>query len=529
MRPTLTSRLSAATVTTPTATILHYLSLGLVVLVGAFLRFTMLRQQSLWFDEIDVVVRAQRPLDEVLRTFIQAGENGPLYNILLALWVRLVGVSEIAVRVPSAVAGVLAIPLMYALARRTVGPTAGLLAAGLLTISPYHIWYSQEAKMYTLVVLLALLSSLALVEALERDRRLPWAAYAISTTLMFYTHVATVLVFVAQTIYVILARRAWPGRERGWFVAAAVLTLPYIPVALWALRVIGGGVSTWQADVGLWEAIRILGVKMAVNRADAVIEARGALLYAALAVGGTLVLAQRQRVRRWWLLFLSLAVVPVVGLYLVSLRQSVFSDRYAIVALPAYLMLVSAAVVWLVRGRRSWPFGALAIFLLLAFAWGPIRDVNRSETAQKEDWRSSYADLARRAQPGDGVIVHPGYLITTYEYFQQREPRLNDYPVAVIPSFKVKWLDEPLMVNTLREQLPGATRIWLVQSPVRVPEADPDVTLEGWLATHGQRLYESEVNGVSLSLFALNSPLQRLNSVSAWHRTPFHLSIMIRF
>ena len=507
MRTSHPSRLSVASVPLPTATVLHYLSLGMIIIVGGVLRLTMLRQQSLWFDEIDVVVRAQRPLDEVLRTFVAAGENGPLYNILLALWVRLVGVSEIAVRFPSAVAGILSIPLIYALARRTVGPTTGLFAAGLLAISPYHIWYSQEAKMYTLVVLLALLSSLALAEALGRNSRLLWAAYAIATTLMFYTHVATVLVFVAQTLYVVVTRRSWAGRERGWLVAAAVLTLPYVPVALWAMRVVGGGVSTWHGNIGLWDAVRTLGVKMAVNRADAAIEVGGALLYAGFAVVGVIVLARRQGAPRWWLLIASLAVVPIAGLYLVSLRQSVFSDRYAIVALPAYLLLVSAGVASLVRGRVSWPLGALAIFLLLAFAWGPIRDINRSEATQKEDWRSGYADIARRAEPGDAMIVHPGYLITTYEYFQQREPRLSDYPVAVIPSFAVKWLDEPLMVSMLREQLAGATRVWLVQSPDRVPLADPDQILKGWLAAHGQPLYTYEVNGVSITLFELDEPL----------------------
>lgn len=361
--------------------------------------------------------------------------------------------------------------------------------------------------MYTMVVLLALLSNLLLAQALERNRPLLWGGYALATTLMFYTHIATVLVFVGQSLYVLLARRAWPGRERGWLIAAAVLTVPYIPVALWALRVIGGGVVTWHSDVGLWDAVRIIGIKLAVNRADASIEARGALLYVLLAVVGIGALAMRRRQERWWLLLVCLATVPVVGLYLVSLRQSVFSDRYAIVALPTYLILVGAAVATLLGGKRSWPLGALAIFLLLVFAWGPIRDVNRSEAAQKEDWRSAYADIAVRAEPGDGVILHPGYLITTYEYFQQREPRLVGHPVAAIPSFRVGWLNEPLMIGMLDDQLPGVSRLWFVQSPDRVPSDDPNGTLERWLLSNGDVLYESEVNGVRTTLIALDTPL----------------------
>ncbi|MDQ3547315.1 MAG: glycosyltransferase family 39 protein [Chloroflexota bacterium] len=488
------------------ATVVHYAVLAAIIVAGAVLRLTALNRQSLWFDEIDVVVRAQQPLGTVLRTFVAEGENGPLYNILLALWIRVAGISELAVRFPSAVAGTLAIPLIYLLARRLAGATTGLLAAGLLAISPYHVWYSQEAKMYALVVLLALASSACLVEALERDQKRWWVAYTILTTLLFYTHVATVLIFVAQSLYVIVTRRAWRGRERGWVASVAILTLPYLPIAVWALRVVGGGVQTWQPDVGFWDAARILGIKFAVNRADEIIETCGALLYAVLALAGTLVLARQGRRERWWLLLVSLSVVPIVGLYLVSLRQSVFSDRYAIVALPAYLILVAVAVIWLTRQRMLWPVGAAVLFLLLAFAWGPLRDVNRSTAAEKEDWRSAFAWVAERVEPGDVLLLHPGYIITTYDYFSQREPRLAEYPVATIPSFNVRWLNEPLMVQMIREQSGDARRYWLIESPVRADGEDPDARLAAWLQRRGTLLDEHTVNGVHVRLFELAEP-----------------------
>ncbi len=491
---------------TDVAAVAHYAVLTAIFIAGTGLRLTALNRQSLWFDEIDVVVRAQQPLGTVMRTFVAQGENGPLYNILLALWVRVAGISEIAVRFPSAIAGTLAIPLIYLLARRVAGATSGLLAAGLLAISPYHVWYSQEAKMYAMVVLLALTSSLCLVESLQRNQSRWWAAYAIVTTLLFYTHVATVLIFVAQSIYVVVNRNAWRGRERGWLIATAVLTLPYVPIAIWALRVVGGGVQTWQPDVGLWDAARIVGIKFAVNRADAVIETRGALLYVALALIGTLALAKRRRSERWWLLLGLLSAVPVVGLYVVSLRQSVFSDRYAIVSLPAYLVLIAAAVAWMLRDRRFWSVGAVMIFLLVAFAWAPLREVNRSSAAEKEDWRSAYALVADRAEPGDALLLHPGYIITTYAYYSQREPRIGDHAVATIPSFNVRWLDEPLMVQMIRDQVGDVRRFWLIESQVRAEGEDPDERLAGWLYRRGTLLGEHVINGVLVRLFELAEP-----------------------
>jgi uncharacterized membrane protein len=495
----------ALTLPRSAAVAIHYALLASIVVVAAYLRFTALNRQSLWFDEVDVVVRAQQPLGRVLHTFVAAGENGPLYNILLALWVRMAGISEIAVRFPSAVAGTLSVPLIYLLGRRLAGASVGLLAAGLLAISPYHVWYSQEAKMYAIVVLLALASTAALVEALERNRGWWWVAYAATTTLMFYTHVVSVLVFAAQVLYALLTHRAWRGRERSWLLAVGALTLPYVPIALWAVLVIGGRVPTWQPNVGLWDAMRILAIKFAINRYDMAIQEHAALLYALLAGAGVALLAARRLRERWWLLLVALSIVPIVGLWVVSLRQSVFSDRYAIAALPAYLILIAAGIAGLIRHRVAWPAGAAALFLVLTFAWAPLRDVNRAQTAQKEDWRSAYAWVADRGQPGDVIIVQPGYLITTYTYFSQREPRLQQYPVATIPSFKVGWLTEPLMVERIREQVGDAHRFWLIESPERAPDEDPDGILDGWLASNGQQQNELIVNGVHVTLYAFDA------------------------
>mgnify|MGYP001053484203 CR=1 FL=1 len=492
------------------AALAHYAALGAVILIGAYLRLTDLSRQSLWFDEVDVVVRAQRPLDQVLHTFVQQGENGPLYNLMLALWIRVAGISEIAVRFPSAVAGTLAIPLIYLLGRRVAGSTVGLLAAGLLAISPYHVWYSQEAKMYSIVVLLALASTYTFVAALQTNERLWWVAYVVVTSLMFYTHVVTVLVFVAQSLYAVLTYRSWRGREKSWLVAAAALTLPYVPIAIWAAKVVGltnTQVATWQPPVALWDAIQIFGIKFAINRYNMTQQVRAELLYAVLAGIGILAFAWLNRRTHWWLLFTSLTVVPILGLWLVSIRQSVFSDRYGIVALPAYLLLIAVAVGWMLRQRIAWPLGLLAAFLLIGLAWGPLRDVNRSDTAQKEDWRSAYARIGEQAQPGDVILVQPGYLITTYEYYEQRDPMLASYKALAIGSFSIPWYKESLMLHDIHEQAGDATRFWLVQSPDRVPGDDPNKILADWLTAHGTQLNEEKVNGVDVRLFQLSAPV----------------------
>ncbi len=482
---------------------LHFAILGAIIAIGAYLRLTGLGRQSLWFDEADIVVRAQRSWSDVFATFSTAGENGPVYNLFLATWVRIAGVSEVAVRFPSAVAGVLALPAIYLLARRLAGPQSGLFAAGLLAISPYHIWYSQEAKMYSLVVLLSILSTLCLVEALRQNHTTLWIVYVVITTIMFYTHVAAVLVFVAQALFIGLTYTRWAGEWKRILIAAAALTVPYIPIALWALRVVGGGVSTWHAEVGLIEAVRTVGVKFATFRSEPYVEFRAGWLYFIIALAGVVWLSATRQGRPVAILLASLTAVPVLGLWFVSLHNSVFSDRYIIVALPPYLILGAIALSALSSTKSGTIVSALVALILVAHTWVPISDVNRSISAEKEDWRSAYARIAEQSEPQDVLLLHPGYIISTLAYYGQRDARLGGHPVATVPAFDADWVTSEVMVNMLRDKIGGHTRIWLIESPDRVALEDRDDELERWLSTVGQSIWEDRVNGVRIVLYEL--------------------------
>ncbi|MBI3957654.1 MAG: glycosyltransferase family 39 protein, partial [Chloroflexi bacterium] len=138
-------------------------TLLLLILAAFTWRLAGLIQQSLWRDEVDVIWLAIRPLRETVSMFISPAQNGPLYFLLMRPWVALAGASEYALRYTSALFSLLAIGLIWQVARRLL-PGSGrlilantpLLAALLLALNPYQLWYSQEGKMYALVVVLTL-------------------------------------------------------------------------------------------------------------------------------------------------------------------------------------------------------------------------------------------------------------------------------------------------------------------------------------------------------------------------------------
>jgi uncharacterized membrane protein len=133
------------------------LSLGAISLLALALRVARLDFQPLWWDEGYSVFFATRDLATMLaRTAIDI--HPPLYYALLQVWIFLVGRSDVALRLLSVGIGVAAVPSIYALACGLFNRRVGVFAAVLLALSPLHVYYSQEVRMYGLVTLLALLS-----------------------------------------------------------------------------------------------------------------------------------------------------------------------------------------------------------------------------------------------------------------------------------------------------------------------------------------------------------------------------------
>jgi mannosyltransferase len=539
--------------------------LGFFCAGGTVLRLDRLGAQGLWFDEADMVTLARQPFGVLLRNLGAAGQNGPLYTLFLHVWMGIFGIGEAAVRLPSALAGAAAIPLIYALGRAIHGPKLGLYAAGILALSPYQHWYAQEAKMYAIIVLTTIASALALVRADRLDRPRPWLAYVAVTTLALYLHVLTALVIVAQACWLVakswvVSRESRVGRRTKQiatsgdgaatlpaedyrssvaeapltthdsrpttppyrWLALAALTLPYLPIALWELRFVRGGAVTWHRPIEPLPYLRDLLVKYATGvRADEGTALRGALLFGALATLGALPLAWRHR--PWAApalaprpragLLLCGALVPVVLFYALSLVRPLYADRYLIIATPALILLAAGGL--LLLERRAWPLASVAIALILATSWVPLRDVNLAVAAQKEDWRGAYAEIAAHRHPNDAIIVHPGYVDTTLDYYAQRDSRLADIPVLTIPA---EYFDgtrnEGALDLYLQRLTAGYERVWLILSPDRLAMIDPfdrrgdcrADRVRNWYCYNAHQIYAREFNGVWLGLYAYSRP-----------------------
>ncbi|UCC62627.1 MAG: glycosyltransferase family 39 protein, partial [Anaerolineae bacterium] len=250
----------------------HRLLLIAILLLAAALRFYCLDGQSFWNDEGNSVRLAQRSL--ALVTAGAAGDiHPPGYYYLLWAWIRLFGDSEFAARSLSVVMGLLLVAVTYALGRQFDRPALGLIAAFLSAISPFQVYYSQEARMYILAALVGAAATYVLVRMVSwetgrlggremdgsstRFTKLPICqlTYVLLTAAGLYTHYSyPVVMAVHNAVYGLWLLMTWRRGQVGarllrWVglqLGVLILYLPWLPVA-WP-RLIGyGAISEAQS------------------------------------------------------------------------------------------------------------------------------------------------------------------------------------------------------------------------------------------------------------------------------------------
>jgi 4-amino-4-deoxy-L-arabinose transferase-like glycosyltransferase len=226
----------------------------LVITLAAALRFHRIESQSFWNDEGNSARLSERSIALIIEG-TASDIHPPLYYLLLRGWREILGDSEFGLRSLSAFAGIGMVATTITLGRRLVGPrryAPALLAGFLVAINPALVYYSQETRMYELLALLALLSTLLLVMWLKAGggRHFLAAGYVISVTAGLYTHYFFPAVLVTQNliflIWLVFPRQSGPGRRQGkpnwstiarplsyWFLmmlAVLILYLPWLPI-----------------------------------------------------------------------------------------------------------------------------------------------------------------------------------------------------------------------------------------------------------------------------------------------------------
>ena len=380
-----------------------YRDICALTLLAFLIDFVHITNASIEFDESVSIAYARLSITSLLSTLTGGDANMSFYHVLLNLWVRMFGESELAVRSLSALFGALAVSVIYLLGARLFGRTAGLVAALLFALDTFVVQFADTARSYAMLVLLVLLSSYFLIIEIEQPSRRNRIAYVLASTLAIYAHYFAAFVLVVH-LCTLLALKHRAALTREWLGVTAAIALLCTPEAIFAFRE-GPGLITWIKQPTLNDIEATL-VELASG---------SRFLLFALIANGCYATVSAVKERSYWRngFVAAWLVVPIVLSVALSFVQPIFISRYLIICVPALILFGTAGIASV---RRRVAAGMLIAFVCLSatqlFAfYGREGD---------ENWRDATGYVLVATRPGDAIVFIPRYARKPFEYYQRQ-------------------------------------------------------------------------------------------------------------
>ncbi len=391
---------------------LPVLVVGMLTVIGLSIRLVV-AQEAMYGDELSTwwIIGANGLGGVVSTVHTDAEITPPFFFVLSWLTTQIDFTPELA-RAPSLVAGTACIPLTYLLGLRTVGRPAALVATALTTLSPFLIYYAAEARGYALMMFLVVLSTLAMLEAVDSRRARWWVLYAVCSCLAMYTHYTSAFALAPQLLWLLWAHQEARRPALLANVAAALAFAPWLSGVQadfdsWTTKILD------QLNPFNWESVWISFSHAAIGypyRTTGLSELPGTpgsilfVLALLIAIAGVAVRALGKRREAGLgrphprlVLVIAIAVaVPAGEAIATTLGTNVFGGRNLIPGLPAFMLCLGALLV--APGPRLRLF---AVGLALAcFAVGAAMMLGH----QRPQYRAVAEIIDDQAAPGDVVV-----------------------------------------------------------------------------------------------------------------------------
>ena len=407
----------------------------LIVILGAVLRFYGLGREGIWYDEAVSISVSKLGFKDIIKWVFDntAETNPPFYYMILSLWTAMFGGSEAVSRIPSAIFGSVSVIAIYAVGKLLYNKRTGLIAALILAVSFFHIKYAQEARGYTLMVCLILVSYYSFLRLTIRRSTLYAAVYVVSTALLVYTHYYGTMIILAQNIFcfTLLLRKRKIGEIGlgGWIKLQALTGLVLLPgmvfLAVIALKIQKGFWVPEPSSEAIWQFFRIYAGSTyllivflvfsiysaaGLRKGKPAQEKKSGNTSAEPAPAAGLSEGEKLYMLLVWM------AVPILVPYLISLVSSpILIFRYTIGASLAFYLLASKGIANM-NNRRLIAAAAGLILILSSY-----NIAHYFTTVGKHQWRELMAYVESNAGLGDIIVVSPVYERVTAEYYHKRK------------------------------------------------------------------------------------------------------------
>ncbi len=362
------------------------LVLGLTILAAA-LRFATIGGQSYWIDESITVHEMHLSFGALLHSVRVNETTPPLYFVLAWIWAKLFGTGEIGLRSLSALAGTALVPVAYLAARELVSRRAGQLAALFAAVSPFLIWYSQEARSYMLFGLFCGLSVLFWARARREPSRRNLALWAAASVLAVLTHFFAGFLVAPEAVWLL-----YVARSRRVFAACAAIAVAQLAVLPLVIGDTGhplGWIQAFPLSIRLQQVPVDLGLSTLYQTSLVTDAALGSALLAAivvatLAVGGTV----REHRGAAAAALLALLAIGLPMLLAAFGRDYVVPRNFMPAWLPLAIVIAAAA-----SAPRARVLGVLLALLVVGGSVYALVRIAGDSDLQRPNWRGVAAAL----------------------------------------------------------------------------------------------------------------------------------------
>jgi 4-amino-4-deoxy-L-arabinose transferase-like glycosyltransferase len=450
-----------------------FILLGIIVM-GACLRFYGLDRQPLWFDEVFETTSFQRQFLHD-RTMITPS-TPPLNSFFVYPITRIFPDNDLALRMIPFTFGVISIPLLFLLGRRVINERAGLIASYLLAISPFHIWYSQEVRMYALQWMLALISLIFFFRALQERNYINYIGYIVSTVLGLYTLQLAIFLLVIQGVYLLLFFRHHRARLSVWIFVFTMVVLLYSPWIIYQLLYLTDrGTSfpketnlltfipytffSYFAGYSIGPSLRELHLNPSIKTIKPYIPIITLLmlLYSLIFLYG---ISRLTKDVPKLIFILLLSTVPIVGLLTLIkvVPKMSYNVRYTGIALFGFILGISEGIESLIQkkeGKHNKLIAMTILCMMTGLSGYSYWNYQFNPEYHKEDVRTAASYIEENREEGDEILVITSTCAITLNRYLDKDHRSIGYP-----PLDTNNRDE--VIRKLRRIIEGKKRLWLV-------------------------------------------------------------------
>lgn len=441
-----------------------------IIAVGLFLRVYNLEEESFWVDEGYTVVVSGLDVTSIIE---EAGKDShpPLYHLILHFWIGFFGDSEYAARSLSVILGTLSVFMTYKVGSSVFDDKLGLLGSLIIGLSVFHIEYSQEARNYSLMVLLALCSYYYFIRLLAKNSIKGMTGYIIFTSLLMYTHVYGMFILFSQNIYFLInyiSENKSKTSAKAWYFLQFVLLVLYAPwisnlvhqvtiiqkwfwIARPTIKSLGGTFLEYSGSYELLlffvalAAFSLVGIEKIHGKIDLrkPIESAGSYLWKVRLLD----------VDKSFLLLIWLFVPIILPFIISQFTAPIYLKRCTIVASPAFYLLTARGV------KNISNKLAVAAVLVSVGALSLVSVKEYYSKTIKEQWREVASHIEKNATAGDLILMndgfHPRYVFDYY--FKKSDVDIKPF------TEKTRFIDEKNIAE-LDQAVKGYKRVWLLLS-----------------------------------------------------------------